>query len=368
MRLTNYWWLLIWVVFVGGVSLIVNLTHEETVLGEREVKWRWLPSLLAVTPLIIWAGFRKDVGDTGLYTALFERMPTSFSEWKSYLNSINKDPGFSILGLIIKRFLGNRSEVYFLIIAVFQGISLAKILRKYSCDYWFSIFVFIASTDYISWMLNGMRQFTAVMIVFSATDWILERKYLRVVLVILLAYTIHGSALLMLPVMFIITGKAWNFRTIASLFVVILILAYVDRFTDIIRDLTADTQYKNVVSDWESWDDDGTNPIRVLVYSIPAILSLVGYRYIRAEDNPIINLSVNASIVSSGLYLVSMVTSGIFIGRLPIFVSLYATGILLPWEIDHMFTENSAKVIKIIAFMAFSAFFYYQMHFSWGML
>lgn len=47
-------------------------------------------------------------------------------------------------------------------------------------------------------------------------------------------------------------------------------------------------------------------------------------------------------IISTALYAISMVTSGIFIGRLPIYCSLYANGILLPWELNHLFGQGPA--------------------------
>ena len=61
-----------------------------------------------------------------------------------------------------------------------------------------------------------------------------------------------------------------------------------------------ETQYANMVSDWNEWGDDGTNALRVLVYSIPTILSFIGLKYIRAEDNPVINFCTNMSIISTG--------------------------------------------------------------------
>ena len=130
----------------------------------------------------------------------------------------------------------------------------------------------------------------------------------------------------------------------------------------------ADTQYTNVVSDWQSWNDDGTNPVRVLLYAIPTILSLVGLKWIRREDDPVINMAVNASIISTGLYIISMGTSGIFMGRLPIYVSLYSSGILLPWEIKKMFTKESAVLIHLVAILLYIVYYYYQMHFAWGLI
>ena len=72
------------------------------------------------------------------------------------------------------------------------------------------------------------------------------------------------------------------------------------------------------------------------------------------------------SIISTSLYLFSMVTSGIFIGRLPIYFSLYSNGILLPWELDNLFTENSKQIVWLFMIIGYLGFYYYQMHMAWG--
>lgn len=368
MTLRNYWWLLGWIFIVGMFSLVYPTKHREIVLGRERECWRILPAVCVILPYLIWAGFRGDIADTYLYHKLFNEMPRSISAWSNYLYDINKDKGFSLLGLVIKFFVGNHVELYFLIIACIQLFCIVMIFRRYSSDYWLSIFLFIATTDYISWMFNGIRQFTAVAMIFATTGWILEKKYLRVLLVILLAATIHGSALLMIPVVFAIRGKPWNRRALLGIAACIIALLFVDQFTNILDTLLADTQYTNVVSDWKGWNDNGTNPIRVLVYSVPTILSVFCARWIREADDPVINLATNASLISTGLYLVSMGTSGIFIGRLPIYVSLYSTGILLPWIIDNVFTRESILMVKIATIVCFVGFFYFQMHFSWSFI
>ena len=58
--------------------------------------------------------------------------------------------------------------------------------------------MFVASTDYMFWMFDGMRQFIAVCITLGAFSYILEKRYVTAIGLILLAATIHGSALLML--------------------------------------------------------------------------------------------------------------------------------------------------------------------------
>ena len=368
MTLTNYWWLLIWI-FTGGAFLACFFPKRcEMVCGKMENRWEVVPAILLVIPYIIWAGFRTDgFGDTAAYRATFVEAPSQLRELPEYLTTLTKDKGFAVLTVLLKTFIGNFDVIFFLIIATFQVLCLALVYRKYSCNYWLSIFLVIASTDYMSWAQNGIRQFMAITICLLATPFMLKRKYISAIVFILLASTMHQSALIMIPIMFIVQGKPWNKRTISFMLAAFVAIIFVSEFTNWLDAAVRETQYANMVTDWTEWEDDGTNPLRVLVYSIPMILSIVGLKYVRQEDDPVVDLCVNMSIITSGIYLISMMTSGLFLGRLPAYCSFY-NGILLPWEIEHIFTKDSAKIIKLITVVAYCAFFYYQMHFSWGLL
>ena len=162
-------------------------------------------------------------------------------------------------------------------------------------------------------------------------------------------------------------GLLVSLTPVILLLAALVAIAFVDQFTNILDDMMQETQYANMVSDWTEWDDDGTNALRVVVYAVPTVLSVIGLPYIRAENDPAINFCTNMSIVSTGLYIISMLTSGIFMGRLPIYASLY-NYILLPWEIDHMFTRDSARLVKIVMVAAYLGFYYYQMHLTWGLM
>ena len=367
-QLNNYWWLLIWLFAAGLIFCFARHLRTEPVLGKKEVRWQpWAAAVLAL-PYVIWAGLRGNFADTYAYKAAFQAMPAQISAWGSYLAGITKDKGFSVFGLMVKLLVGNRPAVYFLLLALIQMVCLAAVLRKFSCDYWFSLFIFIASTDYISWMFNGIRQFLAVTLIFAASTLIVHKKFLPAILVILFASVFHQSALLMLPVIFIIQGKAFNKMALICIVLAILALVFADQFTDLLEILMEDTQYSTAVSEWESSNDDGMNPVRVLVYAVPTILAIVGIRIIRAADDPVINLCVNAGVITTALGIIAVGTSGIFMGRLPIYTSLYSSCILLPWEINHLFTEQSARIVKVLAVVLYCAFFYYQMHFTWGVM
>lgn len=369
MTLTNYWWLLIWM-FTGGLLLACfGSKQTRNMAGEIKKYWLMIPSILLILPYVIWAGFRTDNwGDTYAYREMFEEAPASLSGLPSYTMSAEKDQGFSALVVVIKSIFGNSDVTFFIIIALIQFLCLIYVYRKYSCNLWLSVFIFIASTDYMSWMHNGMRQFLAVCITTVAIILSLEKRYVAAIILILFASTMHASALIMLPGIFIIQGKVWNKKTILALLAALVIILMMDRFTNLLEVFLADTQYSNAVSTWQQEGDDGTSPIRVLVYAVPIILSLVGSKYIRKADDPVINLSINAGICAVGIFAISIFSSGIFVGRLPVYFYVMSQGILLPWVIENIFTERSKRIVLFATIVCYVIYFYYQMHITWGLI
>lgn len=368
---SKYIMILIW---IGVVALFQYKFYRVENIGGKE-EWRLSPVFAFVVFLpVIWMVANRSPweGDTNLYIQNFMTIPDSILEIESYLSDITKDKGFYVLSVLIKTFVHNRTVWYFAVIALIQGVLLVRLYRKYSSEYVFSIFLFVASTDYHSWMFNGIRQFTAVTLTLIAAEIILENqfdgrigKYIKAGIIILIASTVHGTAVLMIPLLYIAQGKAWNKKTLLFMAATILIIAFVGRFTNILDTVLKDTQYTNVVTDYTSEGDDGTNPIRVLIYSIPAFLAFLGRRTIAAADDRVINFCANMSVMTAGLYLVSMVTSGIYMGRLPIYCSLF-NYILLPWEINNIFRGSNRNIIKIAAIVGYLGFYYYQMHIAWS--
>jgi transmembrane protein EpsG len=143
------------------------------------------------------------------------------------------------------------------------------------------------------------------------------------------------------------------------------VILFVDSFTNLLEEATEDTAYHADILSFK--EDDGTNIFRVLFYSVPAIMSLVFRKYIYISDDPFINVCVNLSIVAAGFYVISFFTSGIIIGRIPIYFSL-TNYILIPWLAKEVFNKESSFVIQGIFVVVYAAFFYYQVGITWGRL
>ena len=89
-------------------------------------------------------------------------------------------------------------------------------------------------------------------------------------------------------------------------------------------------------------------------------MALLGFRYILRSRDRAANLCINASMITMAVYVVSAVTSGIYIGRIPIYTTLHGYAVL-PWLIDQIFEKLSAKLIKLLLVLFYLAFFVYQM-------
>lgn len=365
----NNFFLLYMVVLAVFVLLQSSDTYQiERVFGKKAYRVRPAFAILFALPLVIFAWQRSlSIGDTYTYTQMFGRIPEGLDSLTRYLEQYPKDPGFTVLCWVVKS-VGLSFRDLFLLIAIVQIGSLVSVYRKYSSNYYLSMLLFMVSTDYLSWMNNGIRQFLAVTIIFAATPWILEKRYVRTILIILFASSFHQSALLMIPVIFIVQGKALNPRmfTIFALFMISVI--FVSAFTNILDSALQETQYSNMVMDYTEGDfagDDGTNPLRVLVYSIPLLLFLLLQCRGGQAVPEIINLSVNMSLFSVGFYLISMVTSGIFIGRIPIYFSLY-NYILIPWELKRLFVKRQVRLVVPVMILFYLLFSWVQLGGTWS--
>ncbi len=363
--MSEYYLILIWIALMALISVNVQIMVSEKVDNKIVSKVSWTFIIIFCIPLVWWCT-QRTVADTYAYIRTYQNLPSTITGIIENYQNLSKDKMFYTFESIIKLFIGDNYKVYFGILATFQLFSLTQLYRDYSENFVMAMFIFVASTDYYSWMQNGIRQFTAVTIILFATKWIINKKYIPAIITILIAAQFHRSALLMIPIIFIVQGDAWNWKTIAAIIISSIAIVFIENFTSILDNFLQETQYENVVSDWQSWQDNGTSPIRVLVYSVPTIMSFIGLKYIKEENNLVINIACNMGIMSTVLYVISMFTSGIFIGRLPIYCSLYASGILLPWEINHMFTDDSKNLLKTLLVLFYLLFYYYQMHFTWG--
>lgn len=358
-----------WYLFVilFGVYILSHMSSQIytiEIAGEKETRVKWFPVLVMVAVLTYVAATRDpNIGDTSAYMTMFRRESSVLADIPAAFVSDGKDRGFAAFTILVKHLIGDRVELYFGIIAGFCLICVLGVYRKYSCNFFMTVFLFLASGEYVQWTHNGMRQFIAVSMIFASTSLLLQKRYTRFFAVVLAASMFHASALIMIPMSFIVQGKPWNHKTVMFMLVVLIAVSSVDTLTGAITNLMENTQYAGEVGQF--LETGGTNVLRVLVFCVPPVLAWF-FRKWCPEGDPLYDLCVNMSIASMGTYIVSMFTSGIFVGRMPIYFSLY-NYMLLPRVIQRSFEKRSANLILLLVMGCYMVYYYYQMRVVWGL-
>ncbi|WP_370839410.1 EpsG family protein [Intestinibacter bartlettii] len=359
-----YYFSLVWVSVCGIIS---NITSRQVKISDKvyENRSRLLIAIIAILPIIILAGFRTGVADTSAYIMNFEDYPNNLSTSYSMIFDGNRrDPGFLFISILIKQFISTDYTVWLSIIAVISGICVMIPLYKYSCNFGVSIFLFVATCQFI-WMFNGIRQFLVASIIFGCTGLILRRRFIIYAIIVCLLSTIHTSALILLPAYFIVTGEPWDKRTILFICLIILTILFTSQFTGLLEDAVENTNYASSMEEFKS-TDDGTSIMRIAVESVPIIIAFIYRNRIKNKLTSIIKLSINMSLVASGLYIISKIArSGVMLGRLPIYFSMYNL-ILLPWLIKNIFDKEEKRLVYYLMIVCYIIFFYYQMVISWN--
>lgn len=313
-------------------------------------------AILSMTLPVILIGLRTNVADTLAYSKGFNNLSTDFSVVTSALGD-SKGPGWLIYEWFIKRFVSTDVNIFFMITAIIQAGGIIKLYYKFSDHYPFSISLFFMSGSFY-YMLNGIRQFMALAFMLYFLDWFFEKKYIRFAIVILIAMTIHTTIILWIPIMFIVQGKPWNKKTLFFIALILMAVTSVSQFTDLLETALTDTVYEGITEQFAF--DDGSNIIRTIIAAVPVFLSLLGKEIIEKAEDQRINILVNLSIVNTLISLLANFTSGILIGRLNIYFSVFSFA-LYPWLIKNIFNRNSARVMNIMCYVGYLGYAIYYL-------
>ncbi|WP_352258320.1 EpsG family protein [Psychrobacter sp. TB55-MNA-CIBAN-0194] len=159
----------------------------------------WLPLII----LTLFAGARSyRVGtDTGNYTRNFN------SQLNVEYFRFNEDIEFGYQ--VLEYALLSVTSSYFWLLTITSLIIVycyLKIIKKYSVNYWFSVFLFITLGVY-TFFFNGLRQGLAMAIFTLAVPYLLEKRLIPYLLVCAVASLFHVTALFIIPFYFIVNLK-----------------------------------------------------------------------------------------------------------------------------------------------------------------
>lgn len=354
-----WWGVFAYMIIVSAFGMLIYRSNaKETTIGEVESSEQLsnrksigiVFAFLTFVLLIYFVGQRSHISDTEIYQGIYNKLNPDLNQIWSTLIGNDKGRLYTVLQIIFKHFTHGSYTDWFTFVAIWQSIPVVLLLYKYSTNYTFSIFLFIASSTTV-WMTNGIRQYMAVTLIMYFADDILNRKTFRFIIVVLIASLIHSSAIFWIPVYFVVNYKPWSKKFVITAFIVIAALFIVSTTS-----LVEETEFGYLLGDEFK---EGVNPLRVLVMSVPTIIAFWKRKLIKDKTNPFINICINLSVITTGCYIVGMFTSGI-VGRLPIYFQIF-NYVLLPWLLKEAYDENTSRTITFIAIILFFAYFYYEM-------
>lgn len=310
-------------------------------------------SLVVIAIIVLVAGLRNGIGDTGAYKHFYDIVGNESSMSTAIENAKGAyESGFTALFWILNQISQDPQLMIFVCAFITNFLNLWT-MRIYSKVFELEVYMYITSGFYLVTM-NGIRQCLAASVIFAATKYIIEGKFIKYSLVILAMSTIHGSALVMIPVYFIVRCEAWSKHTTQIIAISAIALICFQPLMNSFFAASEGTKYEAYENTFET--EKGANPIRTIIGAVPVVLSYI-YRDKLKKDWPESNIFVNMTLICLIISVFSMI-NWVF-NRFNIYFQTYSF-ILLPYIIVNCIPKKEKKLVYCGFLVCYFLFFYYD--------
>ena len=163
--------------------------------------------------------------DRYIYGEAFDSIADTTTEHGSYsannvFDYFPSEPGYTLLNIFISFFTANR-YIFILVITFLIYTLLFVSLKKYADNYAFAVILFMGLWFYFSF--TYLRQVLGATIVWLSIDYIAQRRFWKFLLVVLIAMSVHKSAIIFFPVYFIPMRKFPPRKIIRLMLLVLLV-------------------------------------------------------------------------------------------------------------------------------------------------
>ena len=292
--------------------------------GVLKYKPQYRRFFLFITGTAFWflASMRYVTGfDYRFYEGIFESV--SNSGIAEILTSDIIEPGYAVLNRAISCFGGDYRVFLFAFHLIFAILVFVWIAR-YSPEPWLSVFLF-TTLQYFAFSMNFLRQALAAAILLWTYPFMKSRRLLPCLGIILLASTFHRTALIMLPLCFLLTLRPTRRRYASAL--LITVIAYLSMDTVIGLVLRLLPKYQHYLTE-RYWQGNSILyillPLGCFLFTLPLLK--------QAWQNP--NTSpVLANAMFYSMLIQIFITKHFILERLSIYVAFFSL-IALPEAVN----------------------------------
>jgi transmembrane protein EpsG len=343
----TFLWLNLAIVFIFSffaryfASTAVTTVSAVSNVSIKPNKFLIFGSLLS---LVIISGLRSTIGDTYMYMHEYEMINFTWDFVKEH-----KDMGFGVLQMQLQK-LSDDPQLLIFTTALITNVLIVLVLYQYARMVELSLYIYITGGLFLVSM-NGIRQTLAAAIVFTATKFLLEGNWLKYMLVVLLASTFHQSALILIPIYFVVRFKAWSKATIAVVLLAVIAVIGFDQFSALLFSAIEDTQYGH----YNNFNEGGANVLRVAVGAVPLLIAFLGREKLK-EIFPNSDVIVNMALVGFVFMMIS--TQNWIFARFSIYFWLYQL-ILISWIVK-LFRKKDEKLIYCGILTCYLVYYFYE--------
>jgi len=319
--------------------IYINGYRKYSSIGNAQV-------MLCALVLIFVSGFRWNVGtDFSSYISVYYRLKET---WWEALVAFD-EPGTAVLSKVCSEIYD--SPITFFLLSAFVTVSLYILtIKKYSNIFQMGVllFVFIGS-----WhgSFNAMRQYMAAAIIFAGHRYIYEKKLKKYILIVAVASCFHITALVMLPIYFLVNKKI-SLKSISIVAGMVVVIRYSYDFLFAIMSFVKEndqTQYAYMLRE--------VNATRISVAFAPLLIAFIAKNTKEMQDSET-QFYVMLLIVNAGFMFG---TSGsAYLARIGIYTECYGA-LALP-RLINCFKNNSKRLIYILILGLYFAFWLYELN------
>ena len=311
--------------------------------------------VIAIVWMTCFSFLRTSYNDTGTYIAHFmdsESVADYFV--RNGLLDLTGNP-LSELYRDIMRGISDNYHVYFFFPAFLSSFAVIKIFKKYSINPMLSILIFFSIGTYVMYVA-ALKQCFAMFFLLMALPYAIDRKYVKFYILVFIAVLFHTHAFMFAIVPFLV-GRPWGKITCGFLAAALFAMATYDvtlgAFMNYAQSLGA------LVAEIEVFDDHQINILRVLVYWVPALLSLFFKKRLFHDSSRAENLFVNMSLISAFILMIGLVQGANLFARMAAYFEI-AAAVSIPWMVNKVFEKKSAKFVSICAVVLYFGYFFYE--------
>lgn len=290
--------------------------------------------------LTIFSGLRYDVGVDYIS---YENM---FLGIQGYAPN---EPGLAWLISIFQK-IGVRPQMIFLLFSVVIQIALYKSLSHFQSNYSISIMIFLCVAPFYLGSFNGIRQFLAIVLIYSIIHLLEKKDYLKFsIYIILISLFVHLTAIIMLPIALVSIKKL---NRIKKIIIAIIIFLSISTILTLLQYTTygkyLDMQAVNSTPSLFSY----------LFIAISLIIFLIEpfVKYYRYKDF-LFNMNFYAGIFA----LLAILFSSSYIGQMLMRVTNYfffSYVFLIPLIIEYIFRTNVKYLIYGFVIITVSVYYF----------